>query len=275
VKKSSEGIRLEMESKELEEIPEVDSEILKTVDILKLSNNLISRLPSTFISSLEHITSIYLSFNKLRNLEPPFGDLKTLKTLYLDSNKFRTVPLELCKLTALTELNLANNRLREIPSQIQVMKNLRVLNLVGNRLKEVPLEMGHLNANLDLKVDFRILQQVKGETMIQFLQKQLIKRNLMKCDIAIAKELKLREDKKKKVSHKESIQRRSTSMLEITSLQHEEFISRSFSNWGTISQKSTPLKFRHERRPSSVSVHLSSSFDSFFQGHFGHIKTSE
>ncbi|XP_035677591.1 uncharacterized protein LOC118416557 [Branchiostoma floridae] len=168
---------LDLDGNHIESVPEY---LPRKLEILKLSNNLISMIPNNVFHITPKITEIHLANNSLSNFAVPqqvFYNLDDLTTLDLSGNYLNTVPSELpgnlrylflqqnyitdvkadmSHMGKLQWLVLGNNRLtsRYFPHQIfSHLGELKHLDLSHNYLEEVPpnlprsLEFLYLNNN--------------------------------------------------------------------------------------------------------------------------------
>ncbi|XP_078677969.1 podocan-like protein 1 [Branchiostoma floridae x Branchiostoma belcheri] len=168
---------LDLDGNNIESVPE---HLPGKLEILKLSNNLISMIPNNVFHITPKITEIHLANNSLSNFAVPqqvFYNLDYLNTLDLSGNYLNTVPSELpgnlrylflqqnyitdvkadmSHMGKLQWLVLGNNRLtsRYFPHQILAhLGELKHLDLSHNYLEEVPpnlprsLEFLYLNNN--------------------------------------------------------------------------------------------------------------------------------
>lgn len=60
---------------------------------------------------LAHLEKLYLDNNKLAQLPPELGELRSLKVLRADNNILVSVPVELRQCVMLVELSLEHNKL--------------------------------------------------------------------------------------------------------------------------------------------------------------------
>ena len=86
----------------------VELGIIQNLEVLNLSNNQVSQLPSNI------------------------GELKNLKVLNLSNNQVSQLPSNIGELKNLEVLNLSNNQVSQLPSTIRELKNLKYLDLTGN-----------------------------------------------------------------------------------------------------------------------------------------------
>ncbi len=111
-------------------------------------NNLSELIPSniitTSLSTLPHLTGLYLNNNQLLYLPNDIGLLSNLQRLSLHHNKLSLLPFEIGRLSLLVELSLSNNELLHLPTTITLLTNLHSLHVQNNKLSTIPLEIGNL-----------------------------------------------------------------------------------------------------------------------------------
>jgi len=95
-KKSSTVTTLDLSFQNLFCIPEYIFK-LKSLEILKLDNNMISTVPSS-ISNLSNLKILNLSSNKLQTLPRELAEMQSLQKLDVRSNELRTLPSNFYKL---------------------------------------------------------------------------------------------------------------------------------------------------------------------------------
>ncbi|EGC39625.1 hypothetical protein DICPUDRAFT_147550 [Dictyostelium purpureum] len=128
-------------------------ETLRNLTILDLSHN---RLEDTCreMGNLKSLRELYLSNNLLSRF-PTTGNLINLKKLVLDNNKISTIPPECVEpLSQLQTLDLSFNKIEGIGSCIQRLKNLKQLNLSHNELIDIPNSLRHLVKLHSLSLDY-------------------------------------------------------------------------------------------------------------------------
>lgn len=129
-----------------------------TLTELDLYDNLITTIPAQVFASLSALTSLDLSFNKLKHIKNLVPHLPNLTDLYLIQNKITRIE-NLAGLSRLRNLELAANRIHEIAgleelsaleelwlgknkisslTGIETLARLRVLSTQSNRIRELP-----------------------------------------------------------------------------------------------------------------------------------------
>ena len=117
---------------------------MRKLATLDLSENRISTIDPTALSSLESLTELRLSQNLLRELGPWTTSMPSLRVLTLSQNVLYTVSQNL-SLPALRELDLSDNLLVEMQAwSLAACPSLRRLDLSYNKLTGVP-QLGAAN----------------------------------------------------------------------------------------------------------------------------------
>ena len=102
---------------------------------LKLKDRQITHiLPA--IGRLTAVTSLDLSFNRLRELPNAIGKLANLKEFWAVVNSIEDLPASFGNLTKLTDVKLSTNNLKRVPSALKQLPVLEYLTLDHNPLEE-------------------------------------------------------------------------------------------------------------------------------------------
>jgi Leucine rich repeat len=130
---------------ELKEFPRETREIgqLQHLQTLWLFENQLKELPKE-IGQLWQLKGLYLSSNKLTQLPKEISQLQQLQWLNLDSNQLTQLPKEICQLQQLQRLDLSSNELTQSPKEIGQLQQLQWLDLSRNQLTQLPKEIGQL-----------------------------------------------------------------------------------------------------------------------------------
>jgi len=110
------------------------------LEILDISNNFLSSLPSNTFVHTPRLRHVYLNNNQLRTVgEMTFANLSRLATLRLDGNRLTSLPDDWLKgSTSLTSLYLQQNHLRLISNRtFRGLRSLRSLFLSQNRIQRL------------------------------------------------------------------------------------------------------------------------------------------
>jgi Leucine-rich repeat (LRR) protein len=94
--------------------------------------------------SIETLTELDVSDNRLSRLQKDFGGLFNLEVLDVSGNRLRTFPRELQDLDKLRALRAAKNRIAWFPAHLWQLGALEELDLCENVLVELPMEVGNL-----------------------------------------------------------------------------------------------------------------------------------
>ncbi len=153
------GIKRLKLSESLTSFPSEIFELADTLEILDLSNNMLSSIPKE-ISKLKRLKIAFFANNLFTSVPHEFKELKNLymlgfkanqiehfgenalplsiSWLILTDNKISTLPNSMGNLKKLQKCALAGNRINSLPSSMQECKNLELLRLSANSLTEIP-----------------------------------------------------------------------------------------------------------------------------------------
>lgn len=140
------GIKRLNLSENLSVFPEEIFDLADTLEILDLSNNLLSSLPED-ISRLTNLKIAFFSNNRFTAV-PSFKGCKHLYMVGFKSNQIETFEEEVLPDT-ISWLILTDNRLKSLPNSIGKLHKLQKCALAGNRLETLPDEMA-MCRNLEL-----------------------------------------------------------------------------------------------------------------------------
>ncbi|MDD2782490.1 leucine-rich repeat-containing protein kinase family protein, partial [Sulfuricurvum sp.] len=140
------GIKRLTLAESLTVFPEEIFDLADTLEILDLSNNLLSSLPED-ISRLTNLKIAFFSNNRFTDL-PSFKGCEHLYMVGFKSNQIETFEEEVLPDTIIW-LILTDNRLKTLPKSIGRLRKLQKCALAGNRLETLPDEMA-MCRNLEL-----------------------------------------------------------------------------------------------------------------------------
>lgn len=109
----------------------------KSLTTLYLSDNRIVELDAN-IYQLDKLTYINLDRNSITNIQDGISQLKSLKWLRFNDNKLSALPNDVAELKNIKRLYLSKNNFTEVPEVIKSMTSLEELNLGANRITEFP-----------------------------------------------------------------------------------------------------------------------------------------
>ena len=146
-------------SENLSHFPEAVFDLADSLEILDLSNNLLSELPDD-LYRLTHLRILFCSNNCFKVLPAVLGKCKKLEMIGFKNNQIHTVsseslptwtrwliltdnqitllPDDFGRLARLQKLALAGNRLTSLPESIKQCKRLELIRIAANRLTEFP-----------------------------------------------------------------------------------------------------------------------------------------
>ena len=130
---------LDLSSCSLLHLPAGVLHLMKHFNITKcnLSDNLLSRLSTTFGSCFSSLTNLDLSFNNMSVLPKEILLCKSLSSVDISTNSFVMFPYLLLELKDLTEVKANNNFIAEIDEEsLESHESLEEIHLVGNPLNQ-------------------------------------------------------------------------------------------------------------------------------------------
>ena len=94
------------------------------------------RVISERLFMYNHVTKLFLCFNKLSYLPPAIGKLRSLVELDCSQNELKEIPPEIGMLSNLREFLVFDNQLTTLPAELGALFQLDVLGIEGNPLDE-------------------------------------------------------------------------------------------------------------------------------------------
>ncbi|MCJ1229910.1 hypothetical protein MMC12_006581 [Toensbergia leucococca] len=152
---------------------EIPSNLGSTLEDLDLYDNLISHIKG--LDSLVHLTSLDLSFNKIKRVQN-VNHLKKLKDLYFVQNKIPRIE-GLDGLAGLRNLELAANRIREIEN-LETLTGLEELWLGKNKITELKNLSPLANLKI-LSIQSNRLPKISGLSDLSTLEELYISHNAL------------------------------------------------------------------------------------------------
>ena len=134
-------------SENLTELPKSILSLADSLEVLDLSNNSLSSLPSE-ITQLHKLKIIFASNNCFESLPEALGQCKNLEMVGFKSNQIKEVPPQSLP-KKLRWLILTDNKIQSLPESLGDRPRLQKLALAGNRLTTLPCSMSKLH-NLEL-----------------------------------------------------------------------------------------------------------------------------
>lgn len=126
-------------SGDLTEFPVEIFELADTLEILNLSGNALSSLPSDF-SRLHQLRVLFCSENRFTRVPEVLGECPHLSMIGFKANQITELPASALT-PALRWLILTDNALSALPSELGDCRKLQKLMLSGNRLQQLPEQM--------------------------------------------------------------------------------------------------------------------------------------
>ncbi|KAI9099278.1 hypothetical protein DFS34DRAFT_61648 [Phlyctochytrium arcticum] len=139
---------LDVSSRNLSHFPRLPKRFAGLTEV-HFVNNWITAIPGTSLAMLKRLQVLDLSQNLLHELPAELGLLKELRELYVRENRLEIIPEELSNCHNLQVIDLARNRLKNIsPTIFSNMKRLTNLDLSHNNLRMLPSSLGVLKDSL-------------------------------------------------------------------------------------------------------------------------------
>lgn len=126
-------------SEGLTSFPKEIFELADTLEILDLSGNDLTALPTDF-GKLHKLRILFCSNNPFNVLPEVLGDCPLLEMVGFKANKIETIP-ERALNTNLRWLILTDNNITELPASIGLCTRMEKLMLAGNKLSKLPDEL--------------------------------------------------------------------------------------------------------------------------------------
>ena len=131
----------------LREFPEEVVALAETLEVLDLSDNLMSELPDS-VAKLKRLRIIFFARNRFKQFPKVLSQCPELSMIGFKSNQIDEVP-EGAFPPKLRWLILTDNQIPELPTSIGGCEWLQKCGLAGNQLKTLPAEMANCR-NLEL-----------------------------------------------------------------------------------------------------------------------------
>lgn len=141
------GVKRLSLSEGLTEFPKAILSLADTLEVLDLSNNQLSTLPSE-INQLHKLKIIFASQNRFEVLPEELGGCENLEMVGFKSNQIKQVPSNSLP-KKLRWLILTDNQISNLPDSLGERPRLQKLALAGNQLTKLPATMSKLS-NLEL-----------------------------------------------------------------------------------------------------------------------------
>jgi len=109
-------------------------------------NDTIFSLPDN-IGNWDHLSSLYLEWNKIEYLPVGFSQLSSLQSLYLSNNRLQELPGDFGNLSNLYYLDVGYNKLDSLPASFCNLSNLTYFWAFNNTLISLPDCICSLNLN--------------------------------------------------------------------------------------------------------------------------------
>jgi len=113
---------------------------IKSLQSIDLSSNRIMELEGVGLETLPHLQVLKLQNNRLERLP----GLYHLRNLNISNNKFEEIPEVVCSMPRLEVLDVSFNSITRLPTGLHRLKELHNLIIAGNRISSFPLEFARL-----------------------------------------------------------------------------------------------------------------------------------
>ena len=143
-------------SDNLTEFPQEIFELADSLEILDLSDNQLSELPSNF-AQLSQLKVLFLSNNQFTKLPEVLADCSKLEIISLKKNQLNEIPEQSIPLSVRC-LVLTSNAITKLPDSIGELKSLQKLMLAGNQMTSLPETLQHCRALQLMRVSANQLQ---------------------------------------------------------------------------------------------------------------------
>jgi len=143
-------------SDDLTEFPQEIFELADSLEILDLSDNQLSELPSNF-AQLSQLKVLFLSNNQFTKLPAVLADCSKLEIISLKKNQLNEIPEQSIPLSVRC-LVLTSNAITKLPDSIGELKSLQKLMLAGNQITNLPETLRHCRALQLMRVSANQLQ---------------------------------------------------------------------------------------------------------------------
>ncbi len=151
------GIKRLKLSESLRSFPEEIFSLSESLEILDLSDNLLSTLPD--LSALKNLKIAFFSFNNFTEVPKAFKKCENLYMLGLKGNAIAVFEEDVLPLS-ISWLILTDNRLTALPRSIGQLTKMRKFPLAGNRLTELPKEMAALRELELIRLSANVLREM-------------------------------------------------------------------------------------------------------------------
>jgi adenylate cyclase len=115
-----------------------------TLNRLDLTCNRLGDLDESGLEQLPGLQMLKLENNRLERLPWFFPRMRALRALNISNNKFTHIPAVVCEMTGLVDLDISFNSIAELPEEIGQLANLEQLIMVGNNIAAFPVECAGL-----------------------------------------------------------------------------------------------------------------------------------
>ncbi len=129
----------------LTEFPQEIFDLADSLEILDLTGNALSTLPSD-LHRLTKLRILFCSSNQFTHLPEVLGECQNISMIGFKANKIRYIPECAIPIATLRWLILTDNALEAVPNALGECRQLQKLMLAGNQLTALPSSMANCHA---------------------------------------------------------------------------------------------------------------------------------
>ncbi len=129
---------LNFQHNEISEIPENIEGLTYLKDLNLSNNNLDGFNHFEYVSSIKHLSSLWLTDNKLSEFPTSLGSLQQLRNLYIEHNNLIDIPEDITGMKKVWVIHAGHNLFTELPANFGKMKSLILLHINNCQISSIP-----------------------------------------------------------------------------------------------------------------------------------------